>query len=132
MSSGKSKLKCEGRVMNEHRSIIIPSFAVFILLSCFIPQSEGRTLLPLDKIFGEPLCNEWHVDCQLPLVHSLYCNIQNKEASDYTGFCSGSILFFFYIEISYILGKRCVFSKWNRFIGTSQRPPPLSYDQLYI
>ena len=132
MSNGKFKLKCEGRVMNEHRSIIIPSFAVFILLSCFIPQSEGRTLLPLYKIFDEPLCNEWHADCQLPLVHSLYCNFQNKEAGDYIWLYSGSIHFFFYIEISYILEKRCVFSKWNQSIGTSQRPPPLLYGQLYI
>ena len=118
--------------MNEHRSIIITSFTIFILFSCFIPQSEGQTLLPLDKIFGEPLCNEWYVDHQHPLVHPLYYNFQNKEAIDYTTFCSNSVHFFFYTETSKILEKRCVFSKWNRPIGTSQRPPPLSYDQLFI
>jgi hypothetical protein len=118
--------------MNEHRSTIIPSFTIFILLSCFIPQCEGQTLLPLDNTLGEPLCNEWYIDHQHPLVHPLYYNFQNKEAGNYTPFFSGSIHFFFYTETSYILEKRCVFSKWNRYIGTSQRPPPVSYDQLYI
>ena len=80
--------------MNEHRSIIITSFTIFILLSCFIPQSEGQVLLPLDKTFGEPLCNEGYVNHQHPLIHPLYYNFQNKEANGYTGFCSGSIHFF--------------------------------------
>jgi len=118
--------------MNGHRSIIITSFTIFILLSCFIPQSQGRALLPLNRIFGESLCNEWYVNHQHPLVHPLYYNFQNKETSDYTPFCSNSIHFFFYTEISYILEKRCVFSKWNQYIDTLQRPPPLFYDQLFI
>ena len=117
--------------MKKHRSIVITSFTIFILLSCFIPQSEGQVLLPLDKTFGEPLCNEGYVNHQHPLIHPLYYNFQNKEASGYTGFCSGSIHFFFYTEISYILEKRCFFSKWNQYIDTSQRPPPIFYDQLF-
>ena len=117
--------------MNEHRSFIITSFTIFILLSCFIPQSEGQVLLPLDKTFGEPLYNEGYVNHQHPLIHPLYYNFQNKEASGYTGFFSGSIHFFFYTEISYILEKRCFFSKWNQYIDTSQRPPPIFYDQLF-
>ena len=118
--------------MKKHRSIIIPSLAVFILLSCFIPQTEGRALLPLDKTICGFLCSEWYVDCQLPLVHPLYCNFQNKEATDYTSYSNSSAHLFFYIEISYIFDRQCVFSKWNQSIGTSQRPPPLFYDQLYI
>ena len=118
--------------MKKYRSIIIPSFAVFILLSCFIPQSEGQILLPLYRIVGEPLCNEWYVDCQLPLVHLFYCNFQNKEAKDDTSYSNSAANLFFFDETFYILERKCVFSKWNQSIGTSQRPPPLFYDQLYI
>jgi len=118
--------------MKKHCSITIPSYTIFILLSCFILPSEGRTRLPLDKIFGEPSCNEWYIDYQQSLVHPFYYNFQNKEAGNYTPFCSGSVHFFFYTETSYILEKRCVFSKWNRYIGTTQRSPPFSFDQLYI
>ena len=125
-------LYVKGGVMNEHRSFIITSFTIFILLSCFIPQSEGRTLLTLNKIFAEPICYEWYVDHQHPLIHLLFYNCQNIEPIDYTPFYSNSVHFFFYTEISYILEKRCVFSKWNQYVDTSQRPPPLYHDQLYI
>jgi hypothetical protein len=111
--------------MKKHRGIFIPSLAVFILLSCFIAKSEGRPLLSLEKTFGEPLCNEWFVDYQLPLVYPLYYNFQNKEATDYTSHNNSSAHLFFNAETSNILERKCVLSKWNQSIGTSQRPPPL-------
>lgn len=111
--------------MKKHRSIVITSFTVFILLSCFIPQSEGRTFLPLDKIFGKPLCNERYGDYQQLFIDPFYYSFQNKKAGDYTPFCNGSAHLFSFNEISSILVKKCVFSIWNQYIGTSQRPPPL-------
>ena len=115
--------------MKKYRSIIITSFTILILLSCFIPQNEGRTFLPLDKIFVEPLCNERYPDYQHPFVDPLYYRFQNQEIGDYTPFCNSSAHFFSFTEISYILVEKCVFSKWNQYIGTSQRPPPLSFQQ---
>jgi hypothetical protein len=116
--------------MRKHRSIIITSFAIFILLSCFVSQSEGRTILLLDTIFGDPSYNERCADYRCPLRDSLYYNFQTGETSDYTPFCSGSVHFFFNTEIFYLLEKRSVFLKWNHYIGTSQRPPPLCNHQL--
>lgn len=118
--------------MKKYRGIIITYFTIFILLSCFIPQSEGRTFLPLDKIFVEPLCNERYAGYQHPFIDPLYCSFKNEKAGDYTPFCSGSAHLFSFTEISYILAEKCVFLKWNQYIGTSQRPPPLSFNQLYI
>jgi len=118
--------------MKKHRSIIITSFTIFILLSCFIPQSEGRTFLPLDKILDEPLCNERYADYHQPFIDLFYYSFQNKKAGDYTPFCSGSAHFFSFTEISHIVVKKCVFSKCNQYIGTSQRPPPLSFNQFFI
>ena len=114
--------------MKKHRSIIT-SFVIFILFPCFISKSEGRTIRPLDKILGEPLCTEWRAGYQHVLVDPIYYNFQNKGVSVYTPFCIGSYPFLSYTEIFKTLEKGCVFSKWDKFTSASQRPPPLPHDQ---
>jgi len=118
--------------MKKYRGIVITSSTIFILLSCFIPQSEGQTFLPLDKIFGEPLSNRWNTNYQHPLINPLYVNFQNNEVGNYKLFCSGSDQFIFNTEMFYIHEKGRVFSKWNPYIVISQRPPPLFCNQLHI
>jgi hypothetical protein len=117
--------------MQKHR-MFITSATIFILLSCFSSQSEGRSFCPLDKIFGGLLFNEWRADNQHPLINPLYRNVQYREAGNHIPFCGISYHFFFYAEISCIPEKRYVFSKLNQYIRTSQRPPPLSYEQRII
>jgi hypothetical protein len=111
--------------MRKHR-MIITSAAIFILLSCFSSQSEGRFFCTLDNTFGGILFNEWRGDDQHPLINPRHCNLQNKEFGDCTPFCSSSDHFFFYAEISCIPEGRYVFSKLNQYTRSSQRPPPLN------
>ena len=117
--------------MKKHR-IIITSNTILILLLCFTPQSEGRSFYPFDKIFGGPLCYEWFSDCQDSATILFYNNLQYDDTENFTPFCNRMNHCYYYDEIFKIHEKRCVFSKWNQYIDTSQRPPPLSFNQLYI
>lgn len=117
--------------MKKHR-IIITSYIILILFLCFTPQSEGRSFYPLDKIFGRPLCCKWFSDCQDSATNLFYNHLQYDYTENSTPFCNRMNPFYYYDEIFNIHGKRCVLSVWMRYTGTSQRPPPLSFNQLYI
>jgi hypothetical protein len=109
--------------MHKHR-IIITSATVFILLSCFSSQSEGRSFYPLGKVFAGPLYHKWRADARHPLTNLFYCNIQDREAGDTTSACSSSPHFLFFDEISCIPEKSHVFPNGYQCTFTSQRPPP--------
>ena len=113
-----------GGIVQKHR-IIITSAAIFILLSCLPSRSEGRSFCPLDRIAGGTSYNKWRADDQHPVTDLLYCNVQDKEGGDNTLICSCLPHFVFFAEISYIREERYVFSSWNQYPRTLQRPPPL-------
>ena len=111
--------------MKPHR-IYITSAAFLILLLCFTPQSEGGSFWPLNKILGRPLCNKCGVDLQHPST-DLFCNnLQYDNTENFTPFCNQLNNGCHHDQIFNIHEKRCIFSKWNQYTDSSQRPPPLS------
>lgn len=120
-----SNCDVRGGVMQKHR-VVITFATIVILLSFFCSQSEGRSFCAPGKICGGLLFNQWHADGQHPLIYPKYSNIFYKETGGVTPFYSRSDHYFFYAKRSHISGEKDVFSKWNQYTRTSQRPPPLS------
>ncbi|GMQ79886.1 MAG: hypothetical protein BMS9Abin03_335 [Thermodesulfobacteriota bacterium] len=117
--------------MKKHRSII-PSATILILLLCFIPQSEGRSLRPLDKIFDGPLSVECRAYFQHPSINLFCNNLQYDNAEDFTPYCNRLNNCYHYDEIFSIHEKSCVDTRGILYIDSSQRSPPLFYNQLNI
>ena len=117
--------------MKSHR-ILITSAGIFTLFLLFTPLSEARSPCSSNKIFNGHLSHEWFSGFQHKLLNSFHNKIQTGDTENFTPFYNRSNYFRHHDEIFSIPETGCVSSKRNIYTGTSQRPPPLSYDPLYI